>query len=191
MSGNGAIVLRTPRLTLRELTEDDLDAVFAILDDAEVSRVWGMSFGRDEARAWIRDQRERYRTLGYGYWMATDASGACVGQAGLVPIAFDGREEPALGWITGAGFRCRGYATEAAAGACRFAFDRLELPRVITMIRPMNVASRRVAAKLGMRRAGCMLLAGLDHVVYRLPRADRFAAEEYLRPLTGGDECCS
>lgn len=183
MSGAArSVVARTPRLELRELTEGDLDATLAILGDSEVTRVFAMRFGRAEATAWIRRQRERYAALGYGYWMAVDGDGACVGQAGLVPVVFDGREEPALGWVVAAPYRNRGYATEAAAGACRFAFDRLGARRVLTAIRPMNLPSRRVAAKLGMRRAGCMLLAGLDHVVYRLPRADRTGAERWLLP---------
>ena len=181
-NGNGAIVLRTPRLSLRRLTEEDLDATAKILSDPEVTRMFGMRFGRDEARAWIRRQGERYSAQGYGYWMAENADGACVGQAGLVPVTFEGREEPALGWVIAAEHRGHGYATEAAAGAVRLAFDRLPVQRVLTMIRPLNLPSRRVAAKLGMRRAGCMLLAGFDHVVYRLARADRAGAERWLQP---------
>jgi RimJ/RimL family protein N-acetyltransferase len=184
MSGNGAgaIVLRTPRLALRQLTEADRDATLSILSDDEVTRMFGMRFGPDEAAAWIRRQRERYAAQGYGYWMAEDAGGTCVGQAGLVPVTFDGGEEPALGWVFGAAHRGRGYATEAAAGALRLAFDRMPVPRVLTLIRPQNLPSRRVAAKLGMRRAGCTLLVGFDHVVYRLMRADRAGAERWLQP---------
>jgi RimJ/RimL family protein N-acetyltransferase len=178
----GAIVLRTPRLLLRELTDCDLDATAEILGDGEVTRMFGMRFGRDEAMTWIRRQRERYSALGYGYWMAEDRDGRCIGQAGLVPVAFREREEPALGWVVAAAFRGRGYATEAAAGTVRHAFDRLPMPRILTMIRPQNGPSLRVARKLGMRRAGCMLLAGLDHVVYALPRADRAGAERWLAP---------
>lgn len=181
MSGDGAIVLRTPRLVLRELTEADLDATLGILRDDEVTRMFGMRFGPDEARTWIRRQRERYAVQGYGYWMAEDADGSRVGQAGLVPVTFQDREEPALGWVIAAAFRGRGYATEAAAGTIRRAFECLPAPRVLTMIRPANEPSLRVARKLGMRRAGCMVLAGFDHVVYRLMRADRLGVERWLQ----------
>jgi len=181
-SGEGATVLRTPRLTLRQLTEADLDATVAILSDPEVTRMFAMRFGREEAMTWIRRQRERYSTQGYGYWMAEDAEGRCVGQVGLVPVTLDRGEEPALGWVLSAEHRGRGYATEAAAGTVRLAFDRMPVQRVLTMIRPLNLPSKRVAARLGMRRAGCTLLAGLDHVVYRLARADRAGAERWLQP---------
>ena len=96
MSRGGAIVLRTPRLVLRELTETDLDATLAILRDDEVTRMFGMRFGPDEARTWIRRQRERYAVQGYGYWMAEDADGHPVGQAGLVPVTFQDREQGTL-----------------------------------------------------------------------------------------------
>ena len=180
-NNEGDIVLRTPRLTLRKLTEADLDATVAILSDPEVTRMFAMRFGPDEARTWIRRQRERYSMQGYGYWMVEDAAGAAVGQAGLVPVTFDRREEPALGWVIAGEHRGRGYATEAAAGAVRVAFRTPAVQRVLTLIRPLNLPSKRVAAKLGMRRAGCMLLAGLDHTVYRLPRADRVGAERWLQ----------
>jgi RimJ/RimL family protein N-acetyltransferase len=193
-SGEGTIVLQTPRLRLRKLTEADQDATVAILSDPEVTRMFAMRLGPDDALAWIRRQRERYAVQGYGYWMVEDADGACVGQAGLVPLTFDRGEEPALGWVIAAKHRGRGYATEAAAGVVRRAFDATPVRRVLTLIRPLNLPSKRVAAKLGMRRAGCMLLAGLDHVVYRLPRADRAGAERWLHPgieRRRGGRCCS
>ena len=43
----------------------------------------------------------------------------------------------------------RGIATEAAGAVRDFAFEQLRLPRVISLIRPDNVASRRVAEKVG------------------------------------------
>jgi RimJ/RimL family protein N-acetyltransferase len=48
----------------------------------------------------------------------------------------------------------RGYATEGAAAAIDFAFDRLGWTEVIHAIAPDNVASQAVARKLGSINRG-------------------------------------
>jgi len=45
----------------------------------------------------------------------------------------------------------KGFATEAAAALCQAAFGLLGLPRLIALIDPQNVASARVAEKIGLR----------------------------------------
>ena len=63
-------------------------------------------------------------------------------------------------------------ATEAASAVRDFAFERLRLPRVISLIRPENVASRRVAEKVGMSREREIDRGGHPYWIYALDRPE-------------------
>ena len=56
-----------------------------------------------------------------------------------------------------------GYASEAARAVRDFAFFTLNIQRLIAVIDPMNVASLRVAEKIGMHYEADAMLEGYDH----------------------------
>jgi RimJ/RimL family protein N-acetyltransferase len=85
---------------------------------------------------------------GYGQWaVEVKATGELVGRAGVwFP---EGWPEIEAGWVIGRDHWGSGYATEAGREALRQAFATLGVTHVISLIDPANVASRRVAEKLG------------------------------------------
>jgi RimJ/RimL family protein N-acetyltransferase len=165
------LVLETSRLALRTLGLADLDFVAAMLAHPEVMQFWPRCYSRDEAEAWIRRQQERYACDGHGYWLALDkASGQPVGQAGILLLEIDGVVEAGLGYLIHRPFWQRGYATEAAAACCDYAFAGLGKQRIVAPIRPENVGSQAVAHKLGMQPERQTLYAGFDHLIFALAR---------------------
>ena len=70
--------------------------------------------------------------------------------------------------------RHHGYPTEAARAALDFAFTRLHAPRAVSLIRNENVASERLARRLGGRQATTIdFLGGATLVyVYHPPEGD-------------------
>lgn len=71
----------------------------------------------------------------------------------LTPLDLVGPEIE-IGWRLRRTCWDRGYATEAARPVLHHAFHTLGLPEVIADINPDNMASRRVAQKLGFRAVG-------------------------------------
>ena len=73
----------------------------------------------------------------------------------------------------------RGYATELGSALIAYAFDELEVPRVVAQVEPANQASRRVLDKLGMTEQGKRTAYGRPHLLYEVlrgsfgPRSDR------------------
>jgi RimJ/RimL family protein N-acetyltransferase len=57
-----------------------------------------------------------------------------------------------IGWVLHPGHSGNGYATEAAHALLHLAFDQLELHRVTARVDARNLASLRLAERLGMRR---------------------------------------
>jgi ribosomal-protein-alanine N-acetyltransferase len=169
-------LLETERLRLRPYTEDDLDDLAAVVSDAETMRYYPRPFNREEASTWIEHNLRRYTEDGHGLWvMASKESGEFVGNCGLVKQWVDGREEIEVGWLVARQLWNRGFATEAARACRDYGFDVLRLNRLISMIRPENVPSRRVAEKIGMSVEKKLVWGNGDflHLVYACPIGDR------------------
>jgi len=146
-------VLETPRLVLRELTLDDVGSLSVLYADPAVRRYFPEgTLTEAETREefeWIIDVY--YARHGFGLWATVDReSGALIGRCGLIPWTIDGRDEVEVAYLLDPAVWGRGLATEAASAILRFGFERLGRPRLICLVDPGNVASRRVAEKIGM-----------------------------------------
>jgi RimJ/RimL family protein N-acetyltransferase len=129
----------------------DLDGIHAVLGDPVSMQYYPAPFTREQSRRWIEWNLGHYRDDGYGLWvLESKATGELVGDCGLIPQTIDGQREVEVGWHVRRDQQRRGLATEAARECVRHAFDTLGLSRLISLIRPENVPSRRVAEKLGM-----------------------------------------
>lgn len=164
-------ILETSRLVLREMSQGDLDFVASMLADPEVMRFYPKCFSREESKAWLRRQLDRYELHGYGLWLAVDkTTGNPVGQVGLTAQKVEGVEEPEIGYLIHRSCWRRGLASEAAAGTRDYAFHVLDKPRVISLIRPQNLPSQGVARKIGMQCENRLVKhANLDHFVFSCP----------------------
>ncbi|MEV8515804.1 GNAT family N-acetyltransferase [Dactylosporangium sp. NPDC051484] len=144
-------VLTTPRLVLREMRDDDLDDLAALLGDPGVMRYYPRPKTREETLEWIGHNRRRYRDDGFGLWvMHLREGGAFAGDCGLTMQRVDGVDEIELGYHVAPGLQRAGLATEAAVACRDHARDVLGARRVIAIIHPDNVASQRVAGKAGL-----------------------------------------
>jgi RimJ/RimL family protein N-acetyltransferase len=160
-------ILETPRLHLREMSLDDLDFVAAMLSHPEVMRFYPKLYSRQEAVSWIERQLDRYARHGHGLWLVEDRiTGEPRGQVGLMIQEVDGVEEPEIGYLIHHPYWRRGLATEAALGVRSWAFGTRGLTRVISLIRPVNLPSQGVAAKLGMTPEKRTMCWDLEHIVF-------------------------
>jgi len=143
--------IETARLLLREWREDDLDAFAAMSADPDVMSYLGGVLDRDESWRRIALHTGHWTLRGYGNWaVERKADGVLIGRVGLWnPEGWPGLE---IGWKLARHAWGNGYASEAASAAMDWAWTELGAPRLISIIDPGNVASRRVAERLGMRR---------------------------------------
>lgn len=165
------VTLETPRLLLRKFRASDLDAYAQMSADAEVMKFLGtgVTLGRNDAWRSIAAILGHWQLLGYGMWAIEERqTGAFIGRAGFLdPPGWPGFE---VGWVLGRQHWGRGYASEAARAALEYAFQTLRRERVISLIRPGNERSIRVAEKLGERLAGETELLGAKALIYEARR---------------------
>lgn len=164
-------VLQTQRLSLREFEPEDADALATILSDPETMRYYPMSFDLAAVADWIRRNRTHYANDGYGLWaMILNGTGELIGDCGLVRQSVDGVDEIEIGYHVRRDLWGRGFASEAARACRDHGFSTLTTDRLISMIRPENLASRRVAEKNGMKIWKEVTRANLLHYVYAIKR---------------------
>lgn len=144
--------IETPRLYLRDICADDYDALCQILQDIDVMYAWGHAFSDEEVVEWIDGNIMRYGRDGFSYWAVIEKSSQrLIGVTGLMAEQADGDDYVGVGYIYDKAYWGKGYAIEAASACVDYAFDVLHLDEVTAQIRPENIASRKVAEKLGMK----------------------------------------
>ena len=166
-------VLVTARMRLRRFREDDVDALWAIQRDPETMRWYPHPFAREESAGWIARQLASYERNGHGHWAAVLAEdGRLAGSCGLMVQDVDGTLEIEAGWMFDRALWNRGLATEAGRACRDLAFGEMGRSHLISLVRPENVASCRVAEKLGMTVERETMHSGLLHHVYGMTPDD-------------------
>jgi len=166
-------VLETERLRLRWFRHEDADAVFAIIGDATAMQYYPKSFNREDAEVWVGRNLRRYADCGHGLFAVTlKGSDEVIGDCGVIRQVVAGAEVLEVGYHLRRDQWGHGYATEAARACIAWAFDTLRAEKVISLIRPENVPSRRVAERNGMKVEHEVMHHGLAHVVYAMRREE-------------------
>ncbi|HET7720186.1 MAG TPA: GNAT family N-acetyltransferase [Acidimicrobiales bacterium] len=146
--------VETDRLILRPWAEGDLGPLAAIFAEPAFWRYpFGRGFTRVETEQFLERQFEHWATHGFGSWAAELKDGhRLIGYIGLAVPTWLPQVMPAVevGWRLHPDHWGRGLATEGGRASVRHGFDELGLDRIIAIVQPKNVASRRVIAKLGM-----------------------------------------
>ena len=147
------LTLETERLLLRPMQATDIDALHLIFTDPKVMASFGGElFSRDQMQRWLARNLDHQNQYGYGLFsVILKESGELIGDCGLEQMESEDAAE--LGYDFRSHYWHQGYATEAACAVRDYAFDILQLPQLISLIRVGNLASRRVAEKVGMTLA--------------------------------------
>lgn len=137
--------LHTNRLTLRPYRRTDFDAYAAFAASERAIHMDG-PVDRDTAWGWFTNDIASWALHGFGT-LAIELSGELVGAVGLVhPPHFP---EAECGWFLFDGHEGKGYATEAGRAILDHTFATTDLGSIVSYVGPQNVASMKVAEKLG------------------------------------------
>ena len=156
------MILQTERLYLREMTYDDRFELCEILQDEETMYAYEHAFSDEEVDVWMQRNFDRYRDYGFGLWAVVRRD------------TDEFLEVLEIGYLFKRKHWHNGYATEAALGCKRYAFEVLKEREVFSIIRDINDASQRVAERVGMKKRGKLIKSyyGMDmpHYVFSVKR---------------------
>lgn len=145
--------LETPRLILRTPRAEDLDAWCEMMADDVTTRFIGGVAPRPVCWRQLMTLIGSWHAHGFAMFSVIEKNtGRWIGRLGpWQPEGWPGTE---IGWALVRDCWGRGYAVEGAVVATNWAFDTLGWANIIHSIAPDNVASQRVAQKLGSRNLG-------------------------------------
>ena len=151
-----SVFLETERMVLRRFTEADIANLVELDSDPEVMRFinGGRATPREEVETELLPaflgHYERY--AGYGFWAAIEKStGEFLGWFHFRPDEGAAPGEVELGYRLRRSAWGKGYATEGSRALIEKGFTELGVERVVASTMVVNVASRRVMEKAGLR----------------------------------------
>jgi RimJ/RimL family protein N-acetyltransferase len=149
-------ILTTERLVLTPVAATDFDDLLTLWSNPDFTRhIMGRALSEEEV--WFRLLRDlgHWAMVGHGNWAARSKdSGSYVGSVGVFDYHRDldpPFDAPELGWGVAPAFQGKGYAAEALSAVLAWADQTLAAPRTVCMIAPENLASLKLAARVGFR----------------------------------------
>ena len=147
------MVLETQRLILREYTEKDLPALFALLSDPVTMQHYPKPYDEAGAKRWLEWSLENYRKHGFGWWaIELKETGEFIGDCGITMQMIDGALLPEIGYHLHKDHWRRGYGREAANAVRDWGFAHTEFDCLYAYMAAANVASWSTAAAAGMKK---------------------------------------
>lgn len=144
-------VIETDRCFLREMTMEDLDALYQLYEEPEITRYMeGLYEDREKEEEYTRAYiNNMYRFYGYGMWLVIEKeTGKIIGRAGLNNVDIHGEPALEMGYMVGKLYQNQGYATEVCEGILQFAAEATEFKMINCLIQKENVKSVHLIEKL-------------------------------------------
>jgi ribosomal-protein-alanine N-acetyltransferase len=165
------MTLETPRLILRPFREKDLDLLAELMANPDFMRFSLGVFSREQTASFLGKliDWDRHGLPSQLAAIHRDDN-RLIGYCGFFHQQVDGTNEIEIGYRLHPDYWGRGLATEAARAVRDHAFADLKLPRVISLIHPDNVPSRRVAEKNGMKLEKETVFRGFPTLVFAINR---------------------
>ncbi|CAN5540327.1 hypothetical protein BH10CHL1_BH10CHL1_18550 [soil metagenome] len=172
-------LIETARLTLRALSVADASALYPVFQDQAAMRYWHTLPHSEvsETAVELADMINHH-----GYWWAICLNGAQ--QASAQPaIGFVGYHHTTgrsgFGYMLHPTYWRQGYATEAVRAALNYGFTLLAIERVELWIHERNLASRRLAEKLGFTNKGQFLQKFANQTISHMTQVYGLRADEW------------
>jgi ribosomal-protein-alanine N-acetyltransferase len=159
--------IKTARLSLQPLHSTDAVRLHQIYQTEGVLRYFPNPNppALKRVERFLAGQQEHWEKYGYGNWgILPEGESEIIGWAGLQYLPELDKTE--VGFLLDRPFWGKGYASEAAAASLHFGFERFQLDRIIALVHPDNLASRRVIEKCGMVLQDTMQLWGMELMRY-------------------------
>jgi [ribosomal protein S5]-alanine N-acetyltransferase len=165
-------ILETHRLTLRPFSENDVGLMAELFANPDFMRFsLGVFTKRDQTAAFI-EKVIRWDRNGMPSQFAVVPRGdnKLVGYCGFFHHHEHGIEDVEIGYRLHPAYWNRGLITEGAHAVRDHGFRDLKLARVISLIHPENIPSRRVAEKSGMTVEKEITFRGFPTSVFSITR---------------------
>ncbi len=149
------MVIETQRLILREMTQEDFDALYKVLADSDIMKHYPYVFDGKMVRNWILRNIERYRVFGFGLWaVCLRETSEVIGDCGLTMQVIGGEIKPEIGYHIRGDQQRNGYAKEATIAVRDWTFNNTPFNVVYSYMKHTNEPSCKTAISYGCKQVG-------------------------------------
>ena len=146
------MIIETERLFLREMTENDLGALYKVLADSDIMQHYPYTFDEARVSKWIQRNMERYQIYGFGLWaVCLKGTGEMIGDCGLTMQLINGQIKPEIGYHIRADKQRNGYAREAAIAVRDWTFHNTPFHIIYSYMKATNEPSVKTALAYGCK----------------------------------------
>ncbi len=157
----------TDRCIIREMKEEDVDALYEIYASKEITRYMeGLYPDKEEERAYMRNYiAHAYAFWGFGTWIVEHREDdRIIGRVGF--NLREGYEYPELGFLIASDYQRKGLAYEVCQKALQVGKEEYGFIRVQALVKEENIPSIGLCEKLGFSLAGKKKEQGEDYLLY-------------------------
>lgn len=163
------LIACTERTIIREMTVDDLPAMYELYSDEAVAKWVEPLYEYEKELEFTKAYIENvYSFYGYGLWLVFDRkTGELIGRAGISVREIDGEKRCELGYIIRGDRQRQGMGFEVSTAVMEYAADCLMIDELWLCIEKDNTASIGLGKKLGFTLYGSSVCDGKDCCLYR------------------------
>lgn len=166
-------ILETPRLILREMGDEDFEALKKVISDPETMVFYPKPYDDQGVRRWIDWCKDSYRKNGFGLWAVVyNESGEMVGDCGVSMQFIDGAWKPEIGYHLRKDFHRQGIGKEMTQAVRDYFFTHFPYDEVYSYMEEENVPSYKTAEANGMKFLHLSTTKFGTCKVYRITRAE-------------------
>lgn len=148
------VTLRTARLTITDITEDDKERYAKLYLDDDLNKWWGYDYrddldGKEPTAEYFYSFQQKLKDLKEEYSLAVRLDGVMIGELVLHNFDYYGGVE--IGFRFFKEHQGKGYAFESAERLKEYCFDNLRAKTVKSRCFKENLPSRRLIERLGLK----------------------------------------
>ncbi len=144
-------ILETKRLFLREMTDDDFDALKKVISDPETMKYYPEPYDDDGVNRWIKWCKASYAKRGFGLWaVILKETGEMIGDCGVSMQCIDDEDKPEIGYHLRKDYHRQGIGKEMTQAVRDYFFTHFDYDEVYSYMNKDNLPSYKTAEVNGM-----------------------------------------
>ena len=169
------MIIETERLFLREMTQNDFEALYKIFSDKEISKYYPYDFDKERVLSWIERNIKRYEEYGFGLWaVCLKETNEVIGDCGLTIQNINGEEKPEIGYHIRKDMQKKGFAKEAAKAVRNWTFENTSFDKIYSYMKYDNLPSVKTAVSYG-----CSFLEEYEDEANKITKVYVISREEW------------
>lgn len=144
-------ILETKRLILREMTDEDFDALKEVISDSENMKYYPKPYDDAGVWRWISWCKDCYARYNFGLWaVLLKETGKMIGDCGISMQFIDDEWKPEIGYHLNRAYHLQGIGKEMTQAVRDYFFAHFDFDEVYSYMDKDNLPSYKTAEANGM-----------------------------------------